>query len=68
MAHSKHFGGGQSSHQEMDILPEAQSSSLDDGEVGDKYDQTFVKGHTKNDKADMSRMGKVQELRVWHAS
>jgi hypothetical protein len=39
------------------------SSNMDDEDAGDAHHQS-LKGHTKNDKADMSRMGKVQELKV----
>jgi amino acid permease len=38
------------------------SRSYDDEDAGETYHDS-LKGHTKNDKADMSRMGKVQELR-----
>lgn len=37
--------------------------SVDSEDGGDTYHDT-LKGHTKNDRADMSRMGRVQELRV----
>ncbi|PSN74810.1 amino acid permease 2 [Corynespora cassiicola Philippines] len=40
----------------------AHSQSLDYEDAGDTYHES-IKGHTKNDRADMSRMGKVQELR-----
>lgn len=38
------------------------ASSFDDSESGSHT--VLSKGHTQNDKADMSRMGKEQELRV----
>lgn len=34
-----------------------------DEDAGDTYHES-IKGHTKNDRLDMSRMGKIQELRV----
>jgi len=43
----------------------APRSSLDEDEVGVAYHQT-LKGHTKEDQANMMRMGKIQELRVWY--
>ena len=50
-----------SPHTEMEIVPK--DRSIDDEDVADTYHQS-LKGHTKDDKADMSRMGKIQELRV----
>jgi hypothetical protein len=50
-----------SPHLDMESFPKSQS--LDEEDVADTYHQS-LKGHTKNDKADMSRMGKIQELRV----
>jgi hypothetical protein len=41
--------------------------SMDDEDAGDAYHQS-LKGHTKNDRADMSRMGKTQQLRVGRTS
>jgi hypothetical protein len=41
--------------------PKRRSSDEEDNE--DTYHET-IKQHTKNDRADMSRMGKIQELRV----
>ncbi|KAF2248464.1 GABA permease-like protein [Trematosphaeria pertusa] len=41
-------------------LPRPQS--YDDEDAGDTYHDS-IKGHTKNDQLNMSRMGKVQELR-----
>ncbi|KAF2650111.1 amino acid transporter [Lophiostoma macrostomum CBS 122681] len=40
----------------------AREQSYDDEDAGDAYHDT-IKGYTRNDKADMSRMGKIQELR-----
>jgi hypothetical protein len=42
-------------------LPRPQS--YDDEDAGDNYHDS-LKGETKHDKVDMSRMGKIQELRV----
>jgi hypothetical protein len=41
----------------------ARPQSYDDEDAGDAYHDT-IKGYTRSDKADMSRMGKIQELRV----
>jgi hypothetical protein len=43
--------------------PLATHQSFGEEDAGDTYHET-IKGHTKNDRADMSRMGKIQELRV----
>jgi hypothetical protein len=48
---------------EMEISPAHKEQSMDEEDAGDAYHQS-LKGHTKNDRADMSRMGKTQELRV----
>lgn len=45
------------------VGPKPTHSSLDDDEVGVAYHDS-LKGHTRDDQANMSRMGKVQELRV----
>ena len=42
-------------------LPKEQS--FDEEDTGDTYHES-IKGHTRNDRVDMSRMGKIQELRV----
>lgn len=47
----------------MEIVAPRPQSSDDEEYAGEIYHES-LKGHTKNDKADMSRMGKVQELRV----
>ena len=44
-------------------VPRTAGSSADENDVGVAYHET-LKGHTKEDQANMSRMGKVQELRV----
>jgi len=44
-------------------LPTPQS--FDGEDARDTYHET-VKGYTRNDRVDMSRMGKIQELRVFH--
>lgn len=41
---------------------QAKPSSFDEEDAGESYHDS-LKGHTKNDRADMNRMGKIQELR-----
>jgi hypothetical protein len=48
---------------EMETSPVHKEQSMDEEDAGVAYHQS-LKGHTKNDRADMSRMGKTQELRV----
>ncbi|PVH94290.1 amino acid permease 2 [Periconia macrospinosa] len=47
---------------EMDISPDHKEQSRGDEYARDVHHQS-LKGHTKNDRADMYRMGKTQELR-----
>jgi amino acid transporter len=44
------------------VHPKPTHSSLDEDEVGVAYHES-LKGHTKDDQANMTRMGKAQELR-----
>ncbi|KAF2477510.1 GABA permease-like protein [Lindgomyces ingoldianus] len=58
---AKEGGVGKTPHSEIDTpLPKPQS--FDDEDAGETYHDS-LKGHTRNDRADMSRMGKIQELR-----
>ncbi|KAF2003153.1 amino acid permease 2 [Amniculicola lignicola CBS 123094] len=53
---------GKAPPKELQTYAPSRSSQAVDEEGGDEYHDN-IKGHTKNDRVDMQRMGKVQELR-----